>query len=72
MEGDKETQIRLAVDDNYDTVILCAIPKGTTSVRVLEDDMITVMGISLGLYTYKSTMGGNITIPSMYVDKVEM
>lgn len=72
MEGDTETQIRLAVNDDYNTVILCGIPKGTTSVRILEDDMITVMGTSIGLYTYQSTMGGKITIPAMYVDKVEM
>ncbi|WP_185748323.1 hypothetical protein [Metaclostridioides mangenotii] len=40
------------------------------SERVLEDDYVTLRGISAGLYTYKSTMGASITIPSMRVDKI--
>jgi hypothetical protein len=33
------------------------------SSRVLENDIITVMGVSAGLISYESTMGGTITIP---------
>lgn len=72
MEGDSETQIRLAVNSNYDTIIYCGIPKELTSNnRVLEDDVITVYGVSYGLLSYKSTLGGTITIPSVLVDKFE-
>lgn len=72
MEGDDETQIRLAADSNYDTVLYCGIPKTlTNNNRVLEDDIITIYGTSYGLLTYNSTMGGKITIPAVIVDKFE-
>ena len=68
MEGDGETQIRLAVDGNYDNIIYGAY----NSSIVLEDDYITIMGVSGGLLTYTSTMGGDITIPSVLVQKIDM
>lgn len=72
MENDEETQIRLAVNDNYDTILYLGIPKTlTTNNRILENDEITIMGKSAGLLTYQSTMGGNITIPSVLVEKFE-
>lgn len=71
MEGDDETQIRLAVDSNYDTVLYCGYSPSIVSSRILEDDIITVYGASLGLYSYTSALGGKITIPAVYVDKIE-
>ena len=71
MEGDGEVQIRLAVNDDYDTIIFGAYESSLVSSRVLEDDMITVYGVSMGLLTYESTMGGNITIPSMLIEKID-
>ncbi|MCR2045023.1 hypothetical protein [Anaerosalibacter massiliensis] len=71
IEGEGETQLRLAVDSNYDTILLVTYSDEITTERILEDDIITVMGISSGLITYKSTMGGNITIPAMLVNKIE-
>ncbi len=72
MEGDGETQIRLAVDGNYDNIIYGAYDSSIVSSRVLEDDYITIMGVSGGLLTYTSTMGGDITIPSVLVQKIDM
>lgn len=72
MEGDSETQIRFIVNNNYDTVALCYIPKDLTSNnRVLDNDQITISGISHGLYTYTSTMGGEITIPLIEVKIID-
>lgn len=71
MEGDGTVQIRFAVNDNYDTVILGEYDSSIVESRVLEDDTITIMGISAGLFTYESTMGGEITIPSILIDKIE-
>lgn len=71
MEGKGETQVRLAVDSNYDTVLLAAYTDGTTNERILKDDTITIRGVSTGLMTYESTMGGEITIPAVLVDKIE-
>lgn len=66
-----EIQIRLAVDDNYDTILLCGYDKTIVESRVLEDDWITIYGTSLGLISYQSTMGGTITIPAVYIDRID-
>lgn len=70
MEDGEDVQIRLAVSGNYDKVLFCSYKKSITSSRVLENDYITVRGISAGTITYESTMGGNITIPAMSVIKI--
>lgn len=70
IEGTTETQLRLAIDGNYDKIIFCRVPKEkTASMRILEDDYIHVMGISNGLISYQSTIGGNITIPDVSVQE---
>ena len=68
MEGDGEIQIRLAVNDDYDTVLYGAYDSSIVSSRVLEDDEITIYGTSAGLISYDSTMGGKITIPAVLID----
>ena len=69
IEGTSETQIRLAVNEDYDTVLLCSLDKSlTSSTRILEDDKILIMGTSLGLISYQSTLGGTITIPGVIVE----
>lgn len=69
LEGSTDTQIRLAVNGNYNNILYCSVPKAkTANTRILEDDYITIMGKSLGLISYQSTMGGTITIPSISVD----
>ncbi|MDR4948123.1 toxin regulator [Neobacillus cucumis] len=71
IEGDGETQIRLAVNDDYDKVLFAAFDSSTVTSRVLEDDMITIYGTSSGLITYDSTMGGKISIPGVAIDKID-
>ena len=71
MEGDGEVQIRLAVGGDYDKIIYGVYDSSIVSSRVLEDDNITIMGLSAGLLTYQSTMGGEITIPSMLIEKID-
>ena len=71
IEGDGSVTIRFAVNDDYDKVIIAEYDSSIVSSRVLEDDYITVYGYSLGLYTYEATMGNNITIPSMMIDKID-
>ncbi|WP_237704140.1 toxin regulator [Planococcus donghaensis] len=71
MEGDGITQIRLAVNDNYDTVLFAEFDSAVVDSRILEDDKITIRGLSSGLMTYESTMGGSISIPGVSVDQIE-
>lgn len=66
LEDDGMTGIRLAVNGDYDNMILVHIRdnilKGS---RVLENDQVTISGLSIGTTTYESTMGQDITIPAM-------
>jgi hypothetical protein len=71
MEGDGVTQIRLAVKDNYDTILFAEFDSSVVDSRILEDDVITIMGLSTGLITYDSTMGGKISIPGVSIEKIE-
>lgn len=71
MEGDGEVTMRFAVNGDYDKMILAAYDSSIVSSRVLENDKITIYGISAGLYTYESTMGASITIPSVLIDKID-
>lgn len=71
IEGDEEIQIRLAVNDDYDKVLYCGYSPDIVNSRVLEDDKITIYGQSVGLYSYESTLGGQITIPAVWIDKID-
>lgn len=71
IESGDSVQIRLAVDDDYDTILLGEYESKIVSSRVLEDDYITIYGRSAGVITYKSTIGGNITIPGVAIDRID-
>lgn len=38
--------------------------------RILEDDIVTVKGVSDGLHTYETVLGSSITIPKITVDEI--
>ena len=72
IEGDTEVQMRLAVNDDYDKILYCAISKDNLKgTRILENDKITIYGVSTGLITYDSTIGGKISIPGVLIEKYE-
>lgn len=66
IEGDDENNLRVAVNGDYNDVVLVEYFRGIMlGTRVLEDDKVTLYGISMGTTTYESTMGADITIPDM-------
>lgn len=72
MEGSGVTHYRMAVYDDYDTILyLESDTNKIGNARILEDDYVTAYGISFGLHSYTSTMGGKITIPAVVVDYFE-
>lgn len=71
IEGGSQINLRFAIGDDYDKVILVYYPPSLLKSRVLEDDEITVYGTSMGLFTYESTMGGEITVPLVEVDRID-
>lgn len=72
LEGDKETDLRIAVNGNYDTVLFVGYDPKITNTRILENDNVTVKGTSIGIYSYQSTIGGKISIPGMWTDRIEL
>ena len=72
MEGDDENQIRLAVDGDYDKVVLIGYDPEITTSRILEDDNIEIYGTSVGIFQYESVLGQTISIPAVYVDKINL
>lgn len=72
IEGDDASQYRMAVDQDYDKMVLIEVPTNQLSSRILENDLITIYGVSQGTVDYESTIGGTITIPAITVDKFEV
>lgn len=71
IEGSGETNLRLTVNGDYNSVVLLVYNPSIVESRILENDYITFYGIAKGLHTYESTMGGMITIPLIQVDKID-
>lgn len=72
IEGSGTTMLRVATKGRYDNVLLVEYDSSIVTTRVLEDDKITLFGVSQGLYTYSSTGGGDITIPYVLIDQIEI
>ncbi|WP_195362864.1 hypothetical protein [Lactococcus lactis] len=65
---DGDATLRIATDGDYDDVYIVQIDSSEwENHRLLEDDQITLYGKVYGLYTYESTLGGNITVPALNV-----
>lgn len=66
IDQDGVSELRLAINGNYDNIILVDVPdKALKGSRVLENDLVTVYGISDGITNYTSTTNQPISIPSM-------
>lgn len=70
-DDDDSVQIRLGVNSDYDQVLLCSIDNSSLKTRLLEDDIITIYGYSGGDISYEAVLGNEITIPMVFVDKVD-
>ncbi|KRK93641.1 hypothetical protein FC88_GL000173 [Companilactobacillus futsaii JCM 17355] len=72
IEDDKMTELRVAVNNDHDTIVYCIVPTSILhDTHILEDDSVIIYGISAGLKSYESTMGGQITIPSLVINHVD-
>lgn len=63
---------RIAMNNNYDTVVFVTYSSDLLNYRLLEDDKVTVYGVSYGVYSYKAVSGATITIPWLNADMIEM
>lgn len=72
IEGDTDTQYRIATKGSYDDVIYVGYTRPSGASRILDDDSVTVYGMCLGVISYESTMGGTITIPACMAERIEL
>ena len=72
MESSGTTQLRIAVNDDYDTVVLVEYESAISPSRILDNDYVNIFGNYMGLFTYSSTMGGEITVPAMLVNIINL
>lgn len=64
--------LRLATKDSYDDVVYCEYLTSILDVRLLEDDIITIYGISNGLQSYETVMGATVTLPKISVIRIDI
>lgn len=77
LEGSRENTLRLSVHKEYgyydaSQVLYCGYDPSIIDFRLLEDDEITIYGYSIGLYSYEAVSGATITLPAIWIDKIEM
>ncbi|WP_233054959.1 transcriptional regulator [Lacticaseibacillus paracasei] len=71
-EDGNDTTLRVAIDGDYDHVIMVTYNLlFTPDSHILEDDKITFYGQSKGRTTYEATSGRNITVPLVDADKID-
>ena len=64
------TQYRIAINGDYDTIMLVEVASYELQETLLEGDYVYFKGKSMGTTSYKSVMGANITIPAFDVDEI--
>lgn len=74
-EGDSATYRIDVTQGDYgiwDDTVLVSYEYKEGGSRFLKDDIVTFYGMYAGLYTYKSTLGANITIPNVYAEYIDL
>lgn len=70
MNGNGYTQYRVAINGNYDTIMLVEIDDSIKTETLLENDYIYFKGSFAGNMTYTTVLGAEMTIPAFIVDEV--
>lgn len=71
LEGTDENQGRMSTSGAYDDVIYFGYNPSILDVRLLNNDVITIYGESYGLWSYETVLGATITLPCIWVEKIE-
>lgn len=65
MESGKSYTLRVAINDEYDKVILVSIPSSYNNRVIAEDDHITLYGVAQGRQSYETVFKATKTLPYM-------
>ena len=72
IENRRYSYLRIAVNNNPNDMLYVKYNPSIVDSRVLEGDIVTIYGISTGLYTYVNILGMPISMPSMNIDKLDI
>ena len=70
MNGTGFKQYRVAINGDYNQVMLIQVNNGVSTETLLEDDYVYFKGQSLGTVTYKTVLGAEMTVPAFKVDEI--
>lgn len=65
MEDGKSYTLRVAINDDYDKIILVSIPSEYNNRVIAEDDHITLYGLATGRQSYETVFKATKTLPYM-------
>lgn len=65
MKRNSSYYLRVAMDDDYDKVVMIEISSYMYKDVIAENDNVTFYGLAKGLTSYESTLGKEITLPLM-------
>lgn len=69
MKRDSSYYLRVAMDDDYDKVVMIEISSYMYKDVIAENDNVTFYGLAKGLTSYESTLGKEITLPLMIAQR---
>ena len=70
MNGTGFKQYRVAINGDYNQVMLIQVNNGVSTETLLEDDYVYFKGQSLGTVTYKTVLGAEMTVPAFKVEEI--
>lgn len=70
IEGGNKVSLRVEIANNPDKVVFATYTTGKDYKRIIENDVVTIFGVSQGLCAYESALNTEITIPSVSVDYI--
>lgn len=70
MNGTGFKQYRVAINGDYNQVMLIQVKNGVSTETLLEDDYVYFKGQSLGTVTYKTVLGAEMTVPAFKVEEI--
>jgi len=71
-EDGNNVTLRVALNGDDNKIFMATYTTGKDYKRILENDFVTIRGVSNGIYTYKSALDTDITIPLFSVDYITL
>lgn len=72
MQGTGYNQMRVAIDDDFERIILVEYNPDDLEYRLMDDDWIDIYGYSFGMVSYETVLGAEMSIPAIVADQVEL